>query len=313
MNFNQLPNFFIIGAGKSGTTSLFEILAEHPAVYGAKTKETRFFNHNDRFAQGINWYLDNYFPDAVGFKIRVEATPAYLTWSQKVAPRIKALYGDRPVKFAAIFRDPVKRAYSHYWHRVRLGNEDSNLFSFEDAIHSENNRIQENWQRLEHEGNGLYGYFRAGCYASLLKPYLDLFPRESFHFLLQEDLYKDFKPSMSKLLRFLDIDDEYPLKPVISNESAVPRNQKAYNLFNSLKKTKHKDLLKSFIPTGVRKWFRRDGLMKPFNYPPMGDEIKRELYTRYAEEIKRLETIIGRDLSHWEYQENVTRINRDQS
>jgi hypothetical protein len=302
MDFNQLPNFFIIGAGKSGTSSLFEIIAQHPDICVSNTKETRFFSNNDRFQNGVDWYQEQYFPGAARFKIRVEATPAYLTWSQKVAPRIKALYGDRPVKFAAIFRDPVKRAYSHYWHRVRQEDEDPHRLSFADAIHAEDKRLEDNWQRLEYDGNGLFGYFRAGCYPNLLKPYLDLFPRENFFFLLQEDLYKDFKPSMANLLRFLEIDAEFSLKPVRSNESAVPRNQKTYKLFNDLKKNKHKDFLKFIFPAGFRKWFRREALLKPFDYPPMDDEIKLELYTRYADQIKQLETLLGRDLSHWKYQ-----------
>jgi len=302
MNFDQLPNFFIIGAAKSGTTTLFDVVAQHPAVYTSRKKEIRFFSNDDRFANGVDWYQETHFSGALKFAIRAEATPAYLTWSQKAAPRIKALYGDQPVKFAAIFRDPVKRAYSHYWQRVRQGDEDPERLSFVEAIHSEDKRLKENWQRLEFEGNGLYGYYRAGCYASRLKPYLDLFPRENFHFMLQEDLYHDFTASMAKLLWFLEIDDKYPLKPVVSNVSAVPRNKNIYHLYNEVKKTKIKDILNLFVPPSTRKWFRKDALMKHFNYPPMEKEIKTELYLRYADEIKQLETIIGRDLSHWKYQ-----------
>ena len=299
MDFDQLPNFFIIGAAKSGTTTLFDVVAQHPAVYAAQIKEIRFFSKDDRFTNGADWYMQTHFPRAKGFSVRTEATPAYLTWSQKVAPRVKALYGDQPVKFAAIFRDPVKRAYSHYWHRVRQGDEDPQRLSFADAIHIEDQRLKENWQRLEVEGNGLYGYFRAGCYASRLKPYLDLFPRENFHLMLQEDLYQNFDTSMVKLLRFLGIDDQYPLKPVVSNESAVPRDRNIYGLYKELKKTRIMNVLKLFIPLKMRKWFGEDVLTKPFDYPPMEQEIKMELYMRYTDEIKQLESIIGRDLSHW--------------
>jgi hypothetical protein len=301
MDFNQLPNFFIIGAAKSGTTSLFEIVAQHSDVYASKKKEIRFFSNDDRFKNGVAWYLKSHFSGAAKFKVRTEATPAYLNWSEKVAPRIKALYGDRPVKFAAIFRDPVKRAYSNYWHRVRQGDEDPNRTSFVDAIHTEGKRFNENRQRLEYEGNGLYGYFRNGCYATRLKPFLDLYPRENFFFMLQDDLYKDFNASMAKLMRFLEIEGGYPFKSIVSNESAVPRDQNVYNLFNEFKKTKIKDFLKLFIPSSVRRWFRYDALMKPFYYPPMENDIKIELYARYADEIKQLERIIGRDLSHWKY------------
>jgi hypothetical protein len=301
MNFAQLPNFFIIGAAKSGTTSLFDIIAQHPSVYASPKKEIRFFSNDDRYANGPEWYIQTHFSGAEAYKIRMEATPAYLTWSQKAAPQIKKLYGDQPVKFTAIFRDPVKRAYSHYWHRVRQGNEDPNIISFPEAIRGEDKRLQENWQKLEYEGNGLYGYFRAGCYATRLKPYLELFPRENFFFMLQEDLYNNFQKNMTNLLSFLEIDEKYPLEPVISNESAIPRNQALLTSYRDFKKTKLKDFLKFFFPSNARKWFHKKALMKPFNYPPMEDSIKRELYERYAEEIRQTERILGRDLSHWKY------------
>lgn len=303
MDLNFLPNFFIIGAAKSGTTSLFEIIAHHPSVYAAKNKETRFFSNDDRFQNGLDWYLESFFPGSKDFAVRCEATPAYLTWSDKVAPRIKSVYGKQPVKFAAIFRDPVKRAYSHYWHRVRQGDEDPRRTPFRDAIHTESKRINEIRQWLEYEGNGLFGYFRAGCYASRLQPYLELFPRENFFFMLQEDLHKDFQSIMTKLIRFLEIDDGFKFEPVVSNRSAVPRNQRIYQLFGKLKKNKYKDYLKLFIPASIRYWFRHDVLMRTFQYPPMEDDIKAELYSLYAGEIKQLENIIGRDLSHWKYKE----------
>ena len=299
MDFEQLPNFFIIGAAKSGTTSLFNIIAQHPEVYASPKKEIRFFSNNDRYQNGVEWYQETHFPGAKNFPVRSEATPAYLTWSQKVAPRIKALYEERPVKFAAIFRDPVKRAYSHYWHRVRQGDEDPRRLSFAEAIHTEDQRITDNWQRLEYEGNGLFGYFRAGCYATRLKPYIDTFPRKNFFFMLQEDLYKDFQANIKKLAHFLEVDDAFSFKSVQINESVVPRSQNIYHLFNDLKKSKIKNFLKLFVNSSIRKWLRKDGLMKPFNYPPMEIGIKMELYARYAEEIEQLEGIIGRDLSSW--------------
>jgi len=305
MNFGQLPNFFIIGAAKSGTTSLFDIIAQHPSVYASPIKEIRFFSNEDRYKNGTKWYMQTHFSGAGDFKIRSEATPAYLTWSQKVSPRIKELYGDQPVKFAAIFRDPVKRAYSHYWHRVRQGDEDPDQLSFAQAIHTEDKRLQENWKRLEYEGNGLYGYFRAGCYATRLDPYLELFPRENFFFMLQEDLYKNFKTSTTNLLEFLEIDGKFPLKSMVSNESSIPRNQNAFNAVEEFKKNKLKDFLKLFIPANARKWLRKESkevLMKPFKYPPIENDISLELYERYADEIHRLEIILGRDLSHWKPQ-----------
>lgn len=299
MDFDLLPNLFLIGAAKSGTTSLFEILAQHPGVFAAAKKEIRFFSNDDRFANGIEWYQETHFASARGFPIRAEATPAYLTWSQKVAPRIKSAYGHHAPRFVAIFRDPVKRAYSHYWHRVRQGDEDPKRLPFADAIHAEAQRLQDNWQRLEFEGNGLFGYFRAGCYASRLAPFLDLFPRDHFHFLLQDDLHRDFDEKMTRLLMFLGLDPEYRLLPLVRNESRVPRSRRIFHLLRDIRKSALGDVLRPLVPAGVRRWLRGGGIMMPFHYPPMEQQIRKELYALYAEEIRALESLMGRDLSHW--------------
>ena len=129
-------------------------------------------------------------------------------------------------------------------------------------------------------GNGEYGYYRLGCYASQLKPYLELFPRKNFYFLLLEDLYQNFNTNMVKLLQFLEVDDTFSLTSVQSNKSAVPRDQTVYNLVSKFKKSKTsiKKLIKPFLPTGFGKWFIKDALMKPFEYPPMEDAIRKELY-----------------------------------
>ncbi len=302
MDFDLLPNLFIIGAAKSGTTSLFEILAQHPGVFAAAKKEIRFFSNDDRFANGIEWYQATHFAAGQGFPVRLEATPAYLTWSQKVAPRMRAIYGEHAPKFVAIFRDPVKRAYSHYWHRVRQGDEDPRRLDFSAAIHAEEQRIRDHWQRLEYEGNGLFGYFRAGCYATRLTPFLDLFPRDRFHFMLQEDLHRDFRLRMSQLLDFLDLDAEPQLSPLKSNKSRVPRSRWVLRLLRDLRKSPLRDRLRPFMPRGFRRWLRGGGIMKPFQYPPMEEAVRKELYTLYADEIRRMEAILERDLSHWKYE-----------
>ena len=112
---NLLPNFLIIGAAKSGTTALYDLLKQHPQVYLPFDKEPLFFSRDDYFAQGAEWYAERYFKEGESFRARGEATPHYLYWAEKVAPRIARTFGGRPPKFIAIFRDPVQRAYSWYW------------------------------------------------------------------------------------------------------------------------------------------------------------------------------------------------------
>ena len=299
MDFNKLPNTIIIGAAKAGTTSLFDILKQHPQVYTPEKKELRFFSDDKNFSRGIEHYQQTHFDKAAGYPARIEASPAYLTWSEKTAPRIKQIYGDHPVKFIAIFRDPVKRAYSHYWHRIRLGSEDGSL-SFAEACRTEEQRIKDKWDVLYPKGDGLHGYKRASHYVARLQPFLDTFPRESFHFMLQEDLFTDFDSHMVDLCRFMGIDETVKLESLNSNESAVPRYEALGKTYKEMKSNPFtKMIFKMFFSKNARTTLFKDVVMKKFEYPPIEDDIKKELYAEFAAETDQLAAIIGRDLSGW--------------
>ena len=133
-DFDRMPNLFVIGAAKAGTTALYDYLAQHPDVFLSRVKEPMFFSREENYAKGLDWYEGAYFQGAEHYPVRAEATPHYLYWSEKVAPRIKEAYAERLVKFVASFRDPVSRAYSWYWNMVREGRED---LEFEEALRVE--------------------------------------------------------------------------------------------------------------------------------------------------------------------------------
>ena len=304
MDFNKLPNAIIIGAAKSGTTSLFEILAGHPSVFASERKELNFFSNDERFVNGPYWYEQSHFAAAVGYPVRLEASPSYLAWSEKTAPRIKELYADRPIKIIAIFRDPVSRAYSNYWHRVRMGHE---TLSFREALTREEQRLREHWEELYKQGNPKYGYFRGGCYASRLKPFLQNFPRQNFFFLLQDDLRDQFDSSLSSLLQFLGVDADEALAPVVRNTPTVPRNRSLHDAYDGIKRSRLAPTLRGFIPAGLRHWVRHRLLVKQVRYPPMEEEVRSELYERFSNEIGELSKILGRDLSDWRAEKKAPR------
>ena len=292
----KLPNCLIIGAAKAGTTSLFHVLSTHPQVFASSVKETRFFSDDDLFERGLEWYERQHFGRARDQAVRLEASPAYLTWSEKVASRIRLAYGDRSVSLVAILRDPVARAYSHYWHRVRLGHE---TLSFADAIAQEETRLQTNWKTLSRAGNGRYGYVRAGCYATRLKPFLEQFARAQFFFLLQEDLHPDrFQNAMERLLGFLGIDETVPLRPARVNAPTRARHPRVAAAYWQLKKTSAKTLYTTLVPPATRRQILA-ALFPASSYPPIDAETEHRLRVRFADEIEQSQDLIERDLSHW--------------
>ena len=141
-----LPNFFILGSAKCGTTALYEVLKHHPEIYFPLVKEPQFFCNDDLYAKGLNFYSKTYFCKSHGYKAVGEATPHYMYY-KKVAERIAKDIPGENQRFILILRDPVKRAYSLYWNMVKEGYEN---LSFSDAIEAEKERIKD--QSLEKAG-----------------------------------------------------------------------------------------------------------------------------------------------------------------
>ena len=116
---NKIIDFLVIGAARSGTTSLAAYLRSHPSIYLPLEKETCFFSDNDRYNKGVDWYLQSYFHCRKSEnKIIGEATPAYMLF--KYIP--ERIFSTTPnTKLIAILRNPIYRAYSHYRFAKRLG------------------------------------------------------------------------------------------------------------------------------------------------------------------------------------------------
>src|SRR5215467_6288621 len=149
-----LPDFLIIGGQRCGTTSLYYYLTDQPCVYPAATKEVHFFD--DHFASGIDWYRAQFPTSAYkNYVERVrhqhfltgEASPYYL-FHPHAPRRISAalLY----VKLIVLLRNPVDRAFSHYWLEVK-GRYES--LSFEEAIRCEQERIAGECEKMVNDEN----------------------------------------------------------------------------------------------------------------------------------------------------------------
>ena len=296
-NFDRMPNLFIIGAAKAGTTALYDYLAQHPQAFLSRGKEPMFFSREEIYARGLDWYEDMYFEGAEDYPVRAEATPHYLYWSEKVAPRIKEVYGDNPVKFIVSFRDPVSRAYSWYWNMVREGRED---LDFDEALRVEERRLEQNHQELYQLGSMVYGYSAGSRYASLLQPYLELFSPENFFFVFQDDLKSRVNETCEELFEFLGIESSTRINTSNSNPAAMPRSRLFHKTLRQ--HSPFKDLIKPFIPNRARRALKSKMMqvnLKETPYVPLDRQLAHELRLSYRTEIEKLEKITGRELSTW--------------
>ena len=151
---HTLPDFLIIGAARSGTTSLYEYLIQHSSIHSAVGKEVYFFDK--KYNKGINWYR-SFFPSKFS-KIIIsslqkksfltgEATPRYL-FHPHSPKRVHQVIPN--VKLIVLLRNPIDRAYSHYQMEVDHGDE---KLTFEEAIEKEEERITTDLERMEKDEN----------------------------------------------------------------------------------------------------------------------------------------------------------------
>jgi sulfotransferase family protein len=214
-----LPDFVIIGAQKCGTTSLYRLLIRHPYVEPAAAKELHFFDN--QFDQGIEWYRRCFPPPRWrdGRKtITGEATPGYI-FRPHVPARVAEVVPE--ARLIVLLRNPVDRAYSHYHHQVKMGNEP---LRFEDAIEAEEARLRaERDKILEDEhyiGSDLRhsSYLSRGIYVDQLLRWSRLFSDEQMLVLKSEDFLERPWETLKVVLGFLDLPDWEPPAPETRNE-----------------------------------------------------------------------------------------------
>ncbi|MCC6312615.1 MAG: sulfotransferase [Thermomicrobiales bacterium] len=214
------PDFIVIGAQRSGSTSLYRYLTAHPRIAPATRKEVHYFSlHHER---GRAWYRRQFPHQATLGTITGEATPYYL-FHPHAPGRVRM---EAPqARLLAILRNPVDRAYSHYAHEVAQGRES---LSFEDAIAREPERLAAESARLAADPTFVsaihqrWSYLARGRYAEQLRRWFELVPRDRVLVLRSEDLYTNPAATMERAALFLDLEPVWNIEPKAHNERDYP-------------------------------------------------------------------------------------------
>lgn len=288
VSLDQLPNLFILGAAKAGTTSLHAYLAQHPAIYGGTAKEPHFFDDNWAYQRGLAYYAQTFYPDAAGYTWRMDGTPGYFHLPHRVIPRLQATYGSAPLKFIVSLREPVSRAWSHYLHRVALGAEP---LSFAEALAAEDARRQTatEWDQ----------YFNDGRYAHQLRAWFSAFPRQQFFILLQEDLQQDAAKVLRQLFAFLEIDADVPIDTNSQHNQSPITNPLAMKILRQRLPIPLGTILSPYIRVRPRDLMRKLVSRLPRKKAAPPAELVQQLRAAYRDDILALSELIDRDLSHW--------------
>lgn len=295
---SRRPDFFLVGAAKSGTSSLYNYLVQHPLVFMSEPKEPHFFGEwrpPVQEVKGMEEYLRLF--EGVPEGVRAgEASTSYL-YSPEAAREIKRFRPD--AKIIVILRDPVSRAYSQYWNQVREGVES---LGFEEALAAEAGRREQGWWYGFH-------YVDAGRYANQVANYLDLFGRDSVRVYLFEDLTSDVDAICGDIFSFLGLE---PLQTVSAekahNPSGSPRSLVAAKIVHGAilltrvlqRQWKVRMPGKSPLPVGRLKKVKDRMIERNSGTVPEMDALTRvKLREAFKGDVLRLQDLIQRDLNHW--------------
>ena len=197
----KIDNFcLIIGAMKSGTTTLFSYLNEHPEIARSYPKEPNFFASDENFAKGITWYENLWDFNPEIHKLALEGSTNYTKVPRfpNAAERIATIEGAR-FKFIYIMRDPIKRIESHYAHVISSKTTKDNYTYTPGSIEIRPSMIN------------------TSRYAMQIEQYYQHFPKDSILLLDFEDLKNNLQPLMHEVCDFLEINPEFnysSVKPV---------------------------------------------------------------------------------------------------
>tara|TARA_Y100000589_G_scaffold139703_2_gene133457 strand:+ start:8239 stop:9117 length:879 start_codon:yes stop_codon:yes gene_type:complete len=289
----SLPNLMCIGASKSGTTSLYDILVQHSEIDKPHFKEPHFFDIPFIYQKGISWYNKTYFKKSKS-KYRIDFTPTYL-FEEKAPKRILKHLGGK-IKFIVILRNPVDRAYSHYLHSCRNLHE---KLTFKKALISEKKRTCSN--DINYLEKLRYSYISQGLYYKMLVNYFNFFPIENFLIInFEQDLINRRKETIKKIFNFLEINNEEINIFIKSNQARVNR----INLFDTLinKKGSWRSFIKYIVPSTRFRQFIKNKIRnlntKTYNPPKLLENDKKNIYEQYfKKDTELLEKLIDRKMN----------------
>lgn len=288
-----LPNFFIVGTPKAGTTSLYYYLEQHPDIFMSPIKETNYFSYEEIKAQGLFYneeHIDSIskyeeqFKDAQNKKAIGEASVSYLYYPD-VPSKIKKFNPES--RIIIVLRNPVDRGFSHYLMDRRLG---FVSLSYEDIV----------WRKSKHPQAHLYyqQYVMLGQYYEQIKRYLDAFGEQQVKILFYDDIVKDMDKVIKELYEFLNVDSSF-----------TPDTQQQYNVHSSPKNVfiqkiyaqkEFRKIAKKIFGENVQDkikdyFFRKDK-------PALNNELKADLIEIYKDNIYKTSDLLKRDLTGWMHQ-----------
>lgn len=297
------PDFLVVGAPRSGTTSLHYYLAQHPGICMSAVKEPNFFlfdgpGDRDRPLVEERRIIGKSVSDPAEYdRLFAECRPGQRTGDISVlylyAQRTPELLAEcRPdARVAMVLRHPLDRAYSHFLYTY-TGPAETVRTAFREAVEAEQGQPETPFVSGTH-------VLRLSDYGPQLDRYLARFDREQLLVGLYDDLQADPAGFLRTFCEFVDVDPGFAFDTGTNyNASSVGSSTKraVAQMAGRVSPT-----VKRLLPSSVagRIGHLRARLRRKGDAPPLGEDFRRELGTYFEPSIRKVEELTGRDLPHW--------------
>jgi Sulfotransferase family len=286
------PNFFIVGAQKAGTTSLYFYLKEIPGVYMSPLKEVFYFAPHAVQSSVADVIRDKkeylrLFKNARGYTAVGEATPIYL-WDPD-APKL--IHQTVPhARIIMILRDPVERAYSNYLMKMKYSGMKS---SFYDELIRDYKSQEKLFGRSQ-----LYVEF--GMYYEQVKRYFEIFGKEQVKVIIFEEFVQHPEESVNEVLTFLGVNYEMTTIREQYNPFSVPRSPLAVWIFAFFRWLHARNIkfykILTLLPDSLVESLPEKLLFKREQKPKIDSKAVKFLQEIYRDDVTRLQSLLGRSL-----------------
>ncbi|MGZ8230714.1 MAG: sulfotransferase family protein [Burkholderiales bacterium] len=275
----SLPNLIVIGAGKTGTTSLHYYLGLHPQIFMSRVKELRYFEKN--WGRGVEWYQDH-FRSGRNHLVRGETSPQYTAYPRVsgVPERMHALIPG--AKLLYVVRDPFERLLSHFVF-MAPGRQLADLNRALDPIET-NPYVAESRQ----------------CWQ--LEQYLPYYPLSQILVISAEDLRRARRTTLSKVFRFLGVDDSFDSANFDAELNVTEVARRHRSPISRLINTAVGLRPGRFVPPQIGLPIRNAALRlfsRPVSRPSIDTAIEQRLREIFVDDADRLRRLSGLRLEHW--------------
>jgi hypothetical protein len=276
------PSFIVIGAARSGSTSLYQYLNAHPAIYMSPVKELNFFSNEKYWAKGLAWYETNFAGAVNGVQIAGEVSPSYTKapFTENVAQRIYDYNPD--IKLIYVVRSPIERLISHYLHRVQRGYESRDFSTIIKQLDSVSSASQ-----------GRY-YYQA-------EQFLKYFRKDQLCVISFDALKSHTQQSVAAIYQFIGVDSAFQIQKADKIHNANKSITKKNRFGLAVMAIYHNHMEQKNIPNPLRKLMLKLSNIggTQVTKPTLSDDQYATLRAYYQADSEKLSQHFGVEIKRW--------------